>query len=288
MSERSLEFQRDGYLVVKGACVEALPALRAKAEELLRAPNNGANHRFGGSNGPTLTKLSQLADRDPTFRALAQSSGVVSVLEELIGPARLFRDVLITKPARDGAIVRDHQDIAYWDVSPPEAVVSAWIALDDAPPQSGCLEVVPSSHRAVVEHRLVAGPVPLPGMVTRYLRRAASLTGTGDNPKTLTERAFAKTKNFALGSASRLLPFLAELNELHIDPKKIERRVPLPVRAGDVVFFESRLIHSSGPNTSENTRRAYIASYMSERCSVPGKTISDFLLARADATRKAS
>jgi ectoine hydroxylase-related dioxygenase (phytanoyl-CoA dioxygenase family) len=281
MSERAHAFRRDGYLVVEAACLDQLQALREAADELARRPNSGANYVFGRGSGPVLTKLPQLADRDPTFRSLAQSRGIVDVLEELIGPARLFRDVLITKPAKDGGVVRDHQDIAYWDVSPPEAVVSAWVALDDAPLQSGCLEVVPSSHRSLVEHRLVAGSIPLPGLLTRYLRRTASLAGTGDNPKTLQERAFARTKNFALGTASKFLPFLAELNELHIDPRKIHGRVPLPVRAGDVVFFESRLIHGSGPNTSTNTRRAYIASYMSERCTVPGKKLSDFLVARS-------
>jgi ectoine hydroxylase-related dioxygenase (phytanoyl-CoA dioxygenase family) len=281
MSERALAFRRDGYLVVEGACVDQLSTLRAKADELLQSPDNGANLRFGGGAGPTLIKLSQLADRDATFRALAQSKAIVDVLEELIGPARLFRDVLFTKPAKDGAVVRYHQDIAFWDVSPPEAVVSAWIALDDAPMQSGCLEVVPSSHGNVIEHRLVAGPLPLPGPLTRYLRRVASLTGTGDNPKTLLEQSFSKTKNFLLGTASRLFPFLADINELHIDPRKVPRRVSLPVKAGDVVFFESRLIHGSGPNRSPNTRRAYIASYMSERCRVPGKSVSDFLVARA-------
>jgi ectoine hydroxylase-related dioxygenase (phytanoyl-CoA dioxygenase family) len=281
MSTRRQEFQRTGYLVLQGACTEALPALRRTAEQLLQSPVTGASFRFGKEQKKVLGKLPQLAQQDATFRALAQHPPIVDVLEELIGPACLFRDVLIVKPALDGAVVRDHQDIAYWDVAPPELVISAWVALDDAPLESGCLEVVPGSHRELVQHRVAAGQLALPDAVTQWLRRMASLTGTGDNPRTARQKLFARGKNFALGTATRLLPFLGDLNDLHIDPRRVPARVPLPIRAGDVIFFDSRLIHASGPNTSQHWRRAYIASYMSVQCRVPASPTSGFLPARA-------
>ena len=39
-----------------------------------------------------------------------------------------------------------HQDITYWGLEPPEAH-TAWIAVDDADVENGCMEVIPGSHR---------------------------------------------------------------------------------------------------------------------------------------------
>ncbi len=38
-----------------------------------------------------------------------------------------------------------HQDITYWGLEPPEAH-TAWIAVDDADMENGCMEVIPGSH----------------------------------------------------------------------------------------------------------------------------------------------
>ncbi|MGH7361118.1 MAG: phytanoyl-CoA dioxygenase family protein, partial [Candidatus Methylomirabilales bacterium] len=56
--------------------------------------------------------------------------------------------------------------MAYWDVAPPELVVSAWIALDDAPLESGCLRVLAGSHGALVEHGLAVGRLRVPKAVS--------------------------------------------------------------------------------------------------------------------------
>jgi hypothetical protein len=282
-SGRAEAFRRDGYLVVPGACAKELERLRDRLDE-----HRATESMRYDSARRRIRKVPQLAETDEVYRTLARAPTLVETLEELVGPARIFRDVLIDKPAHDGAHVRDHQDIAYWDVSPPELVVSAWIALDDAPTSSGCLEVVPGSHLSLVPHRLVAGRLVLPRGATRALRAVSSLTGTGDNPRTAWQRRFAKVKNFALGTLTRLVPAIGDLNDLHIDPAAVPERVPVPVRAGDAILFESRLVHASGPNSGGTRRRAYIVSYMSARCRVPGSSVSDFLPAREDALRIAS
>lgn len=45
-----------------------------------------------------------------------------------------------------------HQDITYWGLEPPEAH-TAWIAVDDADMENGCMQVIPGTHRGgIAEH----------------------------------------------------------------------------------------------------------------------------------------
>ena len=72
---------------------------------------------------------------------------VLDAVEDLIGPdIRLFHLTLWPKNARDPAFVSWHQDATYFGLE-PALQVTAWVALSDAPVESGCMEVVPGSHR---------------------------------------------------------------------------------------------------------------------------------------------
>jgi ectoine hydroxylase-related dioxygenase (phytanoyl-CoA dioxygenase family) len=276
-------FRRDGFLAMPGLLPpEIIEGCRRRTDALLEDPASGAIFRFGADGGRIHCKIPQLAQRDDLFRAVAQHPAIAAIVESLLGPARIFRDVVIGKPPMAGAVVHYHQDAAYWDIEPPDLALSAWIALDDAPREAGCLQVVTGSHRAARDHTLLVRGRRLPEFAIRFLRRATSLTGTGDNPRTRRERAFASVKKFALGSVTRFVPALNDLNDLRIDPDGVapESLDLLPARPGDVIFFSSWLIHGSGPNTGHRMRRAYIVSYMSDACRVPGRQISQFLPAR--------
>jgi ectoine hydroxylase-related dioxygenase (phytanoyl-CoA dioxygenase family) len=50
------------------------------------------------------------------------------------------------KPAFHGSAHGLHQDSAYWPMDPP-TLVTVSIALDDATPANGCIQVIPGSHR---------------------------------------------------------------------------------------------------------------------------------------------
>ena len=281
--EQSESFRREGFLAVPGLLPPTVvEECRRRSDACMNEPESGAIFRFSAGGQRIHCKIPQLAERDELFRAVAQHPAVSGIVEGLLGPARIFRDVVIGKPPVAGAVVHYHQDAAYWDVDPPDLALSAWIALDDAPREAGCLQVVPRSHLAAREHTLLVRGRRLPERLTRFLRRATSLTGTGDNPKTRRERVFAAAKKLALGGLTRFVPALNDLNDLRIDPGNVapESLVSLPAMAGDVIFFSSWLIHGSGPNTSRHMRRAYIVSYMGNACRVPGREISQFLPAR--------
>jgi ectoine hydroxylase-related dioxygenase (phytanoyl-CoA dioxygenase family) len=276
-------FRQEGFLAVPGLLpASVIEECRRHSDACMDAPDSGAIFRFGADGRRIHCKIPQLAERDGLFRAVAQHPAVAEIVEDLLGPARIFRDVVIGKPPVAGAVVHYHQDAAYWDVEPADRALSAWIALDDAPREAGCLQVVPRSHLAARNHTLLVKGRRLPEFLTRFLRRATSLTGTGDNPRTRRERGFASAKKFALGGVTRFVPALNDLNDLRIDPRNLapDSLVALPARAGDIIFFSSWLIHGSGTNTSRHMRRAYIVSYMADACRVPGRQISQFLPAR--------
>ena len=274
-------YETDGFLLLEGLCTPSLEEYRRAVDDHA-AVDPLTVIRFGKAGVPIHCKIPQLAERDPVFRKLARNARLIAAVEELIGPSLLFRDVVVAKPPRTGTVIHYHQDAAYWDVSAPECVLSAWIALDDAPVEAGCLRVVRGSHKSLLRHRLTILGRPLPHAALRALRAAVSLTGTGDNPRSAAGRALRAVKKVLLGNATRVFPALSDLNDLHIDPNRIpeDRIVALPVQAGDAILFPSRLIHGSGPNTGSSPRRAYIATYVA-RDAVPASETSRLLSARA-------
>ena len=51
-----------------------------------------------------------------------------------------------------------HQDGQYWPIR-PLATCTAWLALDDATPENGCLRVLPWSHLQSIEHQRVGDSI---------------------------------------------------------------------------------------------------------------------------------
>jgi hypothetical protein len=78
---------------------------------------------------------------------LVRHPKVLDAVEDLIGPDILcWGTSFFIKEAQNPAFVSWHQDSTYWGLD-PDTVVTAWIALSDAPVESGAMEFVPGSHR---------------------------------------------------------------------------------------------------------------------------------------------
>ena len=134
--------------------------------------------RGAGYQGPSLgyRKIEKL-ERDPLFRAVLENPLFGRIAHARIeGGVVLYRAVLFTKAATGGTQLPWHQDGgSFWGLSQDPAL-QIWTALDDAPVESGCVEVIPDSHLAglatplggvipdeVAErHRAAARAVPLP------------------------------------------------------------------------------------------------------------------------------
>lgn len=84
----------------------------------------------------------------PPFAAWIQNALFERIARSVLGDdVRLYRCVLWNKAPQTGMAVPWHQDDGkFWGLDRPP-VLQIWSALDDAPPQAGCLEVVPGSHQ---------------------------------------------------------------------------------------------------------------------------------------------
>ncbi|HET8892680.1 MAG TPA: phytanoyl-CoA dioxygenase family protein [Gaiellaceae bacterium] len=286
-AEQAARYREDGYVIIDGLVEPGLLGdLRARVEALLAgADDDPRSTSRVDAEHKVLQKISGLTREPGVFHRLATEPALVEVVEALIGEEPLiFRDVLVVKPARQGASLAWHQDSAYWDIDPP-ALVSAWVALADVPEDAGCLRVVPGSHRMEIEHDLpLTSRRNLPRPITRLLRGAVSLAGTGDNPEGAGgSPVFDRLKRFVLGTATRVFPVIARLGDYSVTDEVARAGgvdISLPVHAGSVIFFHSLLLHASGPNTTDGVRAAPIISYMGSSYRFTGRGDANFLPAR--------
>jgi phytanoyl-CoA hydroxylase len=162
------QYRRDGYLVFpellsRGEVASLLSSLeelvleRVPRPEGVRMQIEPAIQR-GEAAAPSpldaLRKVEGLVEHVDAFAKLAADPRVLDVMQDLVGPdIKLFRDALMMKPPRHGSAKPYHQDSAYWQIDPPD-LVSAWIALDDATLENGCMRVIPGSHLGeIIEHQ---------------------------------------------------------------------------------------------------------------------------------------
>ena len=88
---------------------------------------------------------------------LATHPRILDVVEALIGPDILLYDVeYIIKEPQSRSHVSWHQDLTYWGLS-GDAQVSLWLALTPATEESGCMRMIPGSHKSgMAQHTTTA------------------------------------------------------------------------------------------------------------------------------------
>jgi non-haem Fe2+, alpha-ketoglutarate-dependent halogenase len=83
----------------------------------------------------------------PWLDELVRNADILGVVERVLGPDILvWQTAFFIKEAHDDAFVTWHQDSTYWGLSEPE-VITAWVALSASTVQSGCVRVIPGTHR---------------------------------------------------------------------------------------------------------------------------------------------
>ncbi len=156
------QFDRDGYLALDQALsLEEVAVARAALSGLVRR-----NAEKSGSLGRTMVQFEKGVKSDPfdelKVRKLMWFCGsneflhglahaqrrIRGVVESLIGrDPILFQDMALIKPPFIGSEKPCHQDNAYFSVTPLEAVLGVWIALDDATVGNGCMHVLSGEHK---------------------------------------------------------------------------------------------------------------------------------------------
>lgn len=86
---------------------------------------------------------------------LASHPRILDLVEQLIGPDILIYNVTyIIKEAKTKSHVSWHQDLTYWGLDSDD-LVSVWLALSDASNSSGCMRMIPGSHRLGRQHHIL-------------------------------------------------------------------------------------------------------------------------------------
>lgn len=188
----------------------------------------------------TQTRIHQLHRIDATAEWGLLHPRVLDVLEALIGPDVLaLQSMLFFNPPGLGG-QGWHQD-AYYITTYPDTLIGAWMALDRADEENGCLWVIPGSHCEPIYP-----PVHPYGLIHA-------------------EGAFDDL--FEVENVSHLDD---EMNTLTKVVRKYPDPIPVPMEPGDVLFFHGHILHRSYPNrTSDRFRRSYVCHYCNARSWVP-------------------
>lgn len=179
-------YREDGFARVGHVFDEAtLARLRERAEAMMRGEvvypglffqHDTTTGRYEdleykkGYVGPSLDyrKIEKL-EKDPLFLDLIRTPLFGRIARAWIpGEIAIYRAVLFNKSANAGTVLPYHQDGgSYWGLDRPPTL-QIWTALDDAPQESGCLEVIPGSHKAGLATPL-GGVIPDRCLQTRDL-----------------------------------------------------------------------------------------------------------------------
>lgn len=180
-------FDENGYLVVERVLTdEELAGVRQRTDEIIADPDSAPAGVSVGREGDTVADKSKpeaanqavrgaafLVRFDPMFREFARNPKILELVRGLIGPRiKVFRDQMLLKPP-GGQDKPVHQDQSYFRVRPEGVLVTAWIALDPATEENGCMCYVPGSHKygifdvetdpgKPVHHIPVTRGIPLP------------------------------------------------------------------------------------------------------------------------------
>lgn len=160
--EQRSSYERDGYLVLPGLIEDALVRkvrgrIDAIAQGAAPLPQGVARMEEPAvargdvqptSPGASVRKLEGVPlATDPSVNKCAHHPNLVQVMRELLGDdLKLLRAAAMMKPPRVGSPKGLHQDVAYYPIEPQEHI-AAWIALDPATPENGCMEVLPGAHK---------------------------------------------------------------------------------------------------------------------------------------------
>lgn len=179
-------------------------------------------------------KLHGYHQEHPTFVDLTKHPRIQGFISALIGEEAILKaEMALSKPPFIGSEKPWHQDNAYFNWLPLNKVATAWISLDDATIENGCMHVLPGKHKVgpLRHHHTIdceilpdridpteAVPVPMkaggamffsamlphqtPPNTTAERRRALQFQYRGESTVAVTKEEFGKVFAEADGTAA--------------------------------------------------------------------------------------
>ncbi len=136
--EQVAAFRRDGFLFPQ----RVMPA------ETARGYRQRLEDYEAATGGPIASNMRHKVHRLFTWATeRVRHPVILDAVEDLLGPDLLcWSCTFFIKEPHSPAFVSWHQDATYWGLSGDE-VVTAWLALSDAPVESGAMKFWPGSHQ---------------------------------------------------------------------------------------------------------------------------------------------
>lgn len=237
-------FRKNGFLVVRGLVSPAeINEMQSHIDDLiagkvevegLEKPQPGESLRDVEKR---LLRIHMMHDRIPIWERWMLHPRVLDVVQALIGPDVLAMQTMmfIKGPGSDGQGF--HQDSFYIPTF-PDSLIGAWIAVDRADKQNGCLWMTQGSN---VE------PIYPPANGYGYgdwgLKDIPEVSGVGGH------------SNSDEDPENGLRPMTKSYEE-----------IPVELEPGDVAFFGGHVLHRSLSNkTTDRTRKAFVNHYCNAR-----------------------
>ena len=146
-------FRENGFLNYGRVLHDAQVAeLREALERVVRdqaaAAPEAKRNLLGEGSQQVVTQIVNIWEAEPAFRRHLYNPVIVPMVAQLMGTdtVRVWHDQVQIKPPAIGGPTHWHQDHPYWPVIQPADLVSAWVALEDATVENGCMSMVPGSH----------------------------------------------------------------------------------------------------------------------------------------------
>jgi len=233
------QWERDGFLVMPN--VVSQPDIRALREETAKVCRGERGKVMG------LKELDKSLSSDevvrqylaihfphklsPLMKSMVSYPSLVSTLREIIGAnVKCMQSMLFIKHSGKPGQAW-HQD-EYYIPTRDRSLVGAWIAMDDATIQNGCMWMIPGSHKHGV----------------------------------LWETRAHSSDEFDEGTETYNTPYDTDTSVQGGKPNSI----PCEVKAGGVVFFHGHILHRSLKNRSQSSfRRALVMHYCSAESMLP-------------------
>jgi phytanoyl-CoA hydroxylase len=156
-AEQIEQYRRSGFVnggpLLDDATVDAL---RAEMVRVIDDRDNPAAAQpvmlrsIGPDDAHPLWQIINVWEASPAYKALTHRPELLAMAAQLsyAKELRVWHDQILYKPKEAGGKLHWHQDAPLWDLlQPKDAQVTAWIALDDAEADNGCMYMVPGSHR---------------------------------------------------------------------------------------------------------------------------------------------
>jgi len=156
LNQEQLEkFGRDGFVLGSRLLPEdELQVLRDEVLRIVEDEKDGVQreHRpvrvvnMGGDN--EIWQIINVWEASEPFERLVHNATIAEEIAQLLpgNEIRLWHDQIQYKPAGTGGVNMWHQDSPYWILQPKDVELTAWIALDDADEDNGCMSMVRGSH----------------------------------------------------------------------------------------------------------------------------------------------